>query len=157
MLLKLVFIFIINFIIYFSIVIGIKKKFNFKKDLILFFISFLFSTSILNTFYVLNYDILIVAFLLNSLTFIIYCVYGPILLERSFSISIIFDIYNNIYSKKKISKKHVQNFHKFLEFRFQYFFKKKYIYIKKKKLILSKKSVYLINFYKIIKFLYEVK
>ena len=84
-------------------------------------------------------------------------IYFPLLLDRSFSISILLDLSNNKnLSSKRIIKKYKKNFPLFIKRRIKDLSKFNFILIIGKKLKLSNKGIFLVSIMRIIKKIYRI-
>ena len=102
-------------------------------------------------------EIIIISIMIFLPLLFLFNIYFPLLLDRSFSISILLDLSNNKnLSSKKIIKKYKKNFPLFIKRRIKDLFKFNFILIINKKLKLTNKGIFLVSVMRIIKKIYKI-
>jgi hypothetical protein len=152
-----------NFLIFFFLLLifsYLMKQISITKKS--FFSGFISSTSLI---YFLNYsgvifiqtEIIIISIMIFLPFLFLFNIYFPLLLDRSFSISILLDLSNNkSLSPKKIIKNYKKNFPIFIERRIKDLLKFNFILIVNKKLKLTNKGIFLVSIMRLIKKIYRI-
>ena len=163
MILTILTLLVVNIILFFLVIIFLsffKTKFSIsKKTFISGFISFVLIYFYLGNFYknIIDHETIISFLIIYILILSLFNIYFPLLLDRSFSISIIFDIFaQNNSSEKKIINIYKKKFPIFIKRRIKDLATFNFIKKINKKIILSNKGLVLLRLMKVIKKIYKI-
>ena len=123
-----------------------------------YILSIIISNFIILTIYKdYNLDHLILSEIILLLLIIILHIYIPLLIDRSFSISILLILLKKDVDKKELSNFFENNFHKFIDRRIEYLLVKKYIILYDGNYTLTQKGKFISYIYNLFKALFNIK
>jgi len=157
------FFFIIIKISIFGILIITSFKLNYFKSIkSRVFLNYLLSIIvsnfiIINNYEDYNFENLILSDFNFFLLILLFNIYFPLLIDRSFSILILLILFKEDQDKKKLSDFIKNNFEKFVNRRIKYLKSNKFIKIKNKNYTLARKGKLLCYIYKLFKKIFNIK
>ena len=143
----------------FSIIFSVLGFKNYKKNIIVSafvenFILLFYGLKVLN----LQLDIIFLLCIISISLKYIYLIYVPLLIERSFSLMILFSIYKKRFKNIDHLKKYIKNkYPKIIELRVNFFKNKNVILNKSKKIEINKLSFFFLKFFLFLKKIYKIK
>lgn len=139
----------VSFLIYLILNYLFYKDYNFLKNFLFKIISIIFSLFFFQDNLIFDYKVL--AIVISFLIQFLYDIYVPILIERSFSLSILFYLNKNKKTNSiDLSEHYKKNFKNFIHKRINYFEKNNYIYKKNSSFYLTPKAKLIIKIYKFL-------
>ena len=132
-------------------------KLIFNRVYLNYLITLFISNCILILFTDMPLDFLIICEI-TFLLFVCLChIYIPLLIDRSFTISIFLAVYNKEYSKENLSKLFQNNFDVFINKRINYLEEKKFLIENKEIITLTLKGKIVSKFYIFFKKIFNIK
>ena len=128
----------------------------FKRVFFNYFISIVISYVLLSSFTDTQIDFIIICEISFLLFVCLAHIYIPLLIDRSFSISIFFVLYMNSHSRKSLSIFFQKNFDLFIEKRVDYLIEKKFIIETDDKIELSNKGRFIYSFYNFFRKIFNI-
>ena len=137
--------------------LGNYFKLTFNRVYLNYFITLFVSNSVLILFTGIPLDFLIICEITFFLFVCLCHIYIPLLIDRSFTISIFLAVYNKEYSKKNLSKLFQNNFDIFIDKRINYLEENNFLIEKKEVITLTIKGKIISKFYIFFKKVFNIR